>query len=180
MELASGIHAIGPATGALRLHTGRTGFGAMAGHDLVIEVEQWDATVEVGSDGAVQSVQLDADSSSLQVREAHNGVKALTEKDRKDIRSSIDQKVLRGKPIAFASTAIQPRDGGLTVSGELTMAETTRPTTFDIDASEDGRVTATLPVTQSDWGIKPYKAFMGALKVRDEIEIILEVRLPSA
>lgn len=171
---------VGPQNGTLKVNTYREGLAQKIGHDLVIEVEQWDATVEVGSDGAVQSVQLDADSSSLQVREAHNGVKALTEKDRKDIRSSIDEKVLRGKPIAFASTAIQPRDGGLTVSGELTMAETTRPTTFDIDASEDGRITATLPVTQSDWGIKPYKAMMGALKVRDEVEIVLDVRLPAA
>ncbi len=171
---------VGPQNGTLKVNTYREGLAQKIGHDLVIEVEQWDATVEVGSDGAVQSVQLDADSSSLQVREAHNGVKALTEKDRKDIRSSIDEKVLRGKPIAFASTAIQPRDGGLIVSGELTMVETTRPTTFDIDASEDGRVTATLPVTQSDWGIKPYKAMMGALKVRDEVEIVLDVRLPAA
>jgi hypothetical protein len=33
-------------------------------------------------------------------------------------------------------------------------------------------------VTQSEWGIKPYRAFMGALKVRDTVEIVLDARLP--
>jgi len=41
------------------------------------------------------------------------------------------------------------------------------------------RVSGTLPVTQSEWGIKPYRAFMGALKVRATVEIVVDVRLPT-
>ncbi len=171
---------VGPQNGTLMVNTYREGIAQKIGHDLVIEVEQWDATVDVGPDGAIESIRLNADSTSLQVREGHNGVKALTDKDLKDIRSSIDEKVLRGKPIAFASTAVEPRDGGATVRGELTMVDTTRPAAFDIDVSGEGRVAGTLPVTQSEWGIKPYKAMMGALKVRDDVEIVLDVRLPAA
>ena len=174
------LRQIGPQNGMLKVNTYREGVAQKIGHDLVIEVERWDATVEVGPDGAIRSVQLNADPASLQVREGHNGVKALTDKDRKDIRESIDEKVLRGKPIAFASTAVEPRDGGVSVRGDLTMADTTRPAAFDIDVDGDGRVAGTLPVTQSEWGIKPYKAFMGALKVRDTVEIVLDVRLPAA
>jgi polyisoprenoid-binding protein YceI len=164
----------------MKVHTYREGVAQKIGHDLVIEVEQWDATVDVGPDGAIQSVRLNADPSSLQIREGHNGVKPLTDKDRKDIRRSIDEKILRGKPIAFASTAVEPREGGVTLRGELTMADTTRPAAFEIDVSGDGRIAGRLPVTQSEWGIKPYKAFMGALKVRDTVEIVLDVRLPAA
>jgi polyisoprenoid-binding protein YceI len=171
---------LGPQSGTLKVKTYREGVAQKIGHDLVIEVEQWDASLDVGPDGAIQSVQLTADPSSLQVREGHNGIKALTDKDREDIRTSIDEKVLRGKPIAFTSAAVEPRDGGVTVRGELTMAETTRPAAFDIEVSGDGRVAGTLPVTQSEWGIKPYKAFMGALKVRDTVEIVLDVRMPAA
>jgi len=171
---------LGPQSGTLKVNTYREGVAQKIGHDLIIEVEQWDATVDVGPDGAIQSVQLNADPSSLQVREGRNGVKALTDKDREDIRTSIDEKILRGKPIAFASTAVEPRDGGVTVRGELTMADTTRPAAFDIEVSGDGRVAGTLPVTQSEWGIKPYKAFMGALRVRDTVEIVLDVRLSGA
>ena len=40
-------------------------------------------------------------------------------------------------------------------------------------------LTSTLPVTQSEWGIKPYRGMMGALKVRDTLEVVLDVPLPS-
>jgi hypothetical protein len=40
-------------------------------------------------------------------------------------------------------------------------------------------VRGTLPVTQSEWGIKRYRGMMGALKVRDTIEVVLDVPLPS-
>ncbi len=174
------VRHIGPDAGTLAVKTYREGVAQKIGHDLVIEVTKWDATVDVRPDGVVQSIQLNADPSSLQVREGRNGLKPLTDKDRSDIRKSIDEKVLRGKPITFASSAVEPRDGGLTVRGDLTMAGTTRPSAFDVDVSGDGRAAATLTVTQSEWGIKPYKAFMGALKVRDSVEIVLDVRLPAA
>jgi polyisoprenoid-binding protein YceI len=171
---------IGPQAGTLKVKTYREGVAQKIGHDLVIEVTDWNATVDLGQEGVIQSVQLNADPTSLQVREGRNGVKPLTDKDRRDIRSSIDEKILKRKPITFASTAVEPRDGGATVRGELTMAGATRPGAFDVEVSGDGRVAATLPVTQSEWGIKPYKAFMGALKVRDTVEIVLDVRLPAA
>ena len=34
-------------------------------------------------------------------------------------------------------------------------------------------------MTQSDWGIKPYRGLMGALKVRDEIEVVIAANLPG-
>ena len=174
------VHQVGPQSGTLKVKTYREGVAQKIGHDLVIEVEHWDATLDLGPDGAVQSVQLNADPGSLQVREGHNGAKALTDKDRRDIHKSIEEKVLGGKPIAFASTAIEPRGGGVVVRGDLTMADTTHEAAFDIEVSGDGHVAGTLPVTQSEWGIKPYRAFMGALKVRDTVEVVVEARLPAA
>jgi hypothetical protein len=35
-------------------------------------------------------------------------------------------------------------------------------------------------VTQSDWGIKPYRGLMGALKVRDEIEVVIAATLATS
>jgi polyisoprenoid-binding protein YceI len=173
-------HQLGPQAGTMTVNTYREGVAQKVGHDLVIDVQRWDATVDVGDDGAIRSVTLDADPGSLEVREGHRGVKPLSDKDRKDIRKSIDDKILRRRPITFRSTAVEPRAGGVTVRGDLTMADTTRPAAFDVDVSPDGRVTATLPVTQSEWGIKPYRGLMGALKVRDDVEIRLDVRLPAA
>jgi hypothetical protein len=59
------------------------------------------------------------------------------------------------------------------------MAGTTRPVTARLDVGADGRVSGTIPLTQSEWGIKPYRGLMGALKVRDELEIALDARLPA-
>lgn len=162
----------------LQVRTYREGVGQKIGHDLILEVERWEATVEVGARGTVSAARLEADSGSLAVRQGLHGVKPLSERDRGEISRNIDEKVLQRLPIAFESTATSPVDDRLSMSGRLTMAGTTRPATFELSISEDGRVEATLPVTQSSWGIKPYRGLMGALKVRDTVEVAVEARLP--
>ena len=175
----AGTHTVGGDTGLLQVRTYREGLAQKAGHDLIIDVGRWEAAAEVGEDGTLSAVQLNADPRSLRVREGLRGVKPLTDKDRDDIRKTIEEKILEGQPIAFRSTAVELAGGALTVRGELELAGTTRPTTFELDAAADGRVRGTLPVTQSEWGIKPYRGMMGALKVRDTIEVVLDVTLPS-
>ncbi len=180
MDLTAGTHTLGPDEGTMTVRTYREGVAQMVGHDLIIEVGRWEATVEVGGEGTPTAIQLEADPHSLQVREGMHGVKPLTDKDRADIARTIDEKILRGHPIAFHSTAVGAGDGRLSVEGELELAGTSRPATFELDAPAGGRVRGTLPVTQSDWGIKPYKGLMGALKVSDTIEVVLEVSLPTS
>ncbi len=161
------------------MRTYREGLAQKVGHDLIIDVGKWDAVAEVGEDGALSAVQLAADPRSLQVREGLRGVKPLSDKDRAGIRGTIDDQILGGRPIAFRSTAVESGDGALTVHGDLELAGTTRPATFALSAAADGRISGTLSLTQSEWGIKPYRGMMGALKVRDTIEVVLDVPLPS-
>ena len=170
---------VGRDDGTLQVRTYREGLAQKVGHDLIIDVGQWEAAAEVREDGTLSAVQLDADPRSLQVREGLRGVKPLTDKDRaaKSARSSTSRP-WGTRPVAFRSTAVEPGSGGLTVRGELELAGTKRAASFELEAGADGRVRGTLPLTQSEWGIKPYRAMMGALKVRDTIEVILDVRLP--
>jgi polyisoprenoid-binding protein YceI len=177
MALASGIHRLGPDNASLQVKTYREGMAAKVGHDLVIDVTRWDATVDL----TAGTVELNADPRSLEVREGVRGLKPLSDKDRSEIHRNIDEKVLRGQPIVFRSTAarLSEADGQLVVEGQLTMAGTTRPVTLQLDVGADGRVGGTIPLTQSDWGIKPYRGLMGALKVRDSLEIVLDARLPA-
>jgi polyisoprenoid-binding protein YceI len=175
--LRAGTHTVGADNGTLQVRTYREGLAQKVGHDLIIDVERWDAVAEVREDGTLSAVQLSADPHSLQVREGLRGIKPLSEKDRADIRSTIDEKILEGRPIAFRSTAVEPGDGGLTVRGELELAGTRRPASFELSAAPDGRLRGTLPVTQSEWGIKPYRGMMGALKVRDTVEVVIDVAL---
>jgi len=181
VAISPGTHTVGPDGSTLTVNTYREGVAAKAGHDLVIEVTGWEATVDVGEDGAVRSVALSADPGSLEVRDGQGGAKPLTDKDRADIRKSIGEKVLGSDPITFRSSAASlDGSGGLHVEGELTIAGSSRPTAFELAVAEDGAVSGTMQVTQSDWAIKPYSGLMGALKVRDSVDVVLDAQLPAA
>jgi len=178
MPLRTGRHTAGPENGKLQVRTYREGLAQKVGHDLVMDVGEWKATAQASEEGSLSSVELEADPRSLQVREGLGGAKPLTEKDRGEICKSIHEKVLRGQAITFRSSAVESSAGRLLIGGELSLAGTSRPASFELEMTADGRVTATLPLTQSEWGIKPYRGLMGALKVRDTVEIVLDIQLP--
>ena len=180
MAIATGSYTLGPETASLQVKTYREGVAAKVGHDLVLEVTRWEATVDIAADRESASVELSADSRSMEVREGVRGVKPLTDKDRGEIRRNIDEKVLHGQPIRFRSSAVRLVDGDarLVVEGDLTICGTTRRITAQLDSDGEGRVSGTIPLVQSDWGIKPYRGLMGALKVRDELEIVIAAPLP--
>lgn len=168
---ASSGQRLGPDSGSIVVRTYREGLAAKAGHDLVIEVTRWEATFEP------ETVELTADARSLEVREGLRGVKPLTDRDRAEIGKNIDEKVLRGEPIAYRSTRVDRTGARLVVEGDLTMAGSTRPVTAELDVDPGGRITGTIALTQSEWGIKPYRGLMGALKVSDEVEVEIDVRV---
>lgn len=170
---------LGPDNATLRVKTYREGVVSKAGHDLVIDVTSWQATVTSGEDSTPVSVELSADPRSLRVRDGHGGAKALSDKDRGDITKNIEKKVLGGDAIEFRSTGVdRPGDDGrLHVSGELRLAGTARPVSFALRRRDEGRAEGVGPLRQSDWGIEPYTALMGMLKVRDDIEIVLDAKL---
>jgi len=179
--MQTGTHTVGPDNATLQVKTYREGMAAKAGHDLVTEVTSWKATVEVGDGPGELSVELNADPRSLEVRTGTGGAKPLNDKDRDDISKSIDDKVLKGQAITFSSTSAEGGAGGpLSMSGEVSMNGETRPVSFQLESGSDGKVKGTIPLTQSELGIKPYKGLMGALKVRDEVEIVLDAQLPPS
>jgi YceI-like protein len=169
----------GPDNATLTVRTRRTGAAAKAGHDLVIEVTSWSATFDMAAD---PQLVLSADSRSFRVREGTGGMQALDDDDRAGIEQTIDEEVLRGTPIEFRSTSVKEgADGGpVTVAGELELAGQRRPLSFELAAGEDGRLTATAVVTQSEWGMKPYSALFGTLKVADDVEVGVETRSQGA
>jgi polyisoprenoid-binding protein YceI len=164
----------GPENASLRIRTGRTGGAAKAGHDLVIEVESWQATLDRDAQPALT---LTADSRSLRVLEGTGGIKSLSDGDKADIKKTIDKDVLKGTPIEFRSTEVQDAPGGgLSVRGELSLGGRQAPVTFDLTVGEGGRMTGSATVTQSAFGMKPYSALFGALKVADDVLVEVETQ----
>lgn len=182
MAIDPGTYELGPQDGRLTVHTARAGAASKAGHDLVIVVERWSATVDWAADPAKSRLELTADSTSFSVQEGRGGVKPLSDDDRRGIVQTINEKVLKGTPITFRSTAVRPdADDRFRVTGDLELLNGVNLVAFDLTVSDDGRVSATAGVTQSEWGIKPYSALLGALKVADEVQVALDARLrPSS
>jgi polyisoprenoid-binding protein YceI len=157
--------------------TGRSGAAAKAGHDLVIEVTSWEATLDVGD---APCLELSADATSLQVIEGKGGMQALDDDGKADIRKSIDKDVLKKQAIQFRSTSVEQSDHGLAVQGELELVGKTAPVQFDLSVGDDGALRGSARLTQTTWGIKPYSALFGALKVNDEVEVVVDGKVPTA
>lgn len=179
MPLAAGTYNLGPQNAHLLVNTTRQGTAARAGHDLTIEVTSWSGRLEVQEGSA--TVTLDADGGSLRVREGKGGLKALGEDDKENIRQTIDAEVLKGMSIEFRSTAVQfSADGNhLRVDGDLELAGSRHPVSFELTVAQRGRLMGRASVKQSDWGIKPYSALFGALRVADDVEITIDGELTS-
>jgi polyisoprenoid-binding protein YceI len=160
----------GPENATLTVRTRRTGAAAKAGHDLLIEVTSWEATLDPDRG----SLALTVDPRSLRVLEGSGGMQALDEDDKAGIAQTIDEEVLRGRPIEFRSTRVEAGDP-MRVEGELALAGETRSISFEL-AAGDGGLAGTAVVRQSDWGMKPYTALFGTLKVADEVEVAVEAR----
>ncbi len=185
MAIEAGQLNLGPGNGRLTLHTGRKGVGATVGHDLTIEVTDWSARVEVPDSGVeAASVTARVELGSLVVRDGTGGAKPLTDKDRREIARNAGQTLGADRyPTAtFASNRVvmDPGDGERgTIEGTLTLHGTSAPAEIRVREAAPGRYAATMVVTQTTYGIKPYSAFLGALKVRDEVDVRMEVELPT-
>jgi polyisoprenoid-binding protein YceI len=181
MAIAPGTYTLGPADGTLTVHTGKAGAAAKAGHDLVIEVTSWRATLDVADSAEASAVELTADARSLRVRSGSGGIGPLGDEERASIEQSIDDDVLKGGAIAFRSRSVEVAPGGdaLRVEGDLDLLGTTAPIAFELAAGDDGRLTGITRFKQTGWGIKPFSALFGTLKVADEVEVGIDARLPA-
>jgi polyisoprenoid-binding protein YceI len=183
MAIHPGHHQLGPEHGRIVIRTTRDGLGRSAGHDLTIELPQWTGELTVTDDGSPAGLDVRMDLGSLLVRHGAGGVKPLTDRDRREIAVTA-RKVLgtdRHPEATFSAANFEPgTDGGGVISGDLTIAGTTRPVRLQISQRGPDRFLATTSVQQTQFGIKPYTAFLGALKVSDTIKVEIEADLSGA
>jgi polyisoprenoid-binding protein YceI len=164
---------LGPENGSLTVKTGRTGAAAKAGHNLLLEVTAWEATLDDSS------LVLTVEPASLRVLEGTGGMQALGDDDKASIEQTIGAEVLKGQAIEFRSTTVRSDGSRAEVEGELTLGGTTRPLAFALELA-DGEVAGSVVVKQSRWGITPYSTLFGTLKVVDEVEVAVAATLPQS
>lgn len=182
MAIHAGRHHLNTQSGSIVLKTLRDGLAAQAGHDLTLEPGRWSGELVVGDDLAPTSLEVRIDMGSLVVREGTGGLKPLTERDRREIAATA-RKVLaadRHPEASFSATAFEPAgSGGGVITGTLNLAGRSRPLRLTVSRPGPGNYRATAAIRQTDFGVKPYSAFLGSLKVRDAVDLQIEVSLPD-
>ena len=186
MEIHTTSFEIGPENARLLIRTHRQGLGARAGHDLVIEATRWAVQVRLDpGELPLGHVEVRVDTHGLEVREGYGGAKSLTDKDRLEIKSNIEEKVLhanRYPELRFTAEKVVVEEHDAHLTGNLTIGGQTRPAGVDVhlEPAADGlHGRGAVQVRQTDFGIKPYSALMGMLKVADQVDADFDVRLPS-
>jgi len=182
MAVAPGHYRLGPDRGRIVLKTFRDGFAAQAGHDLIIDVTRWSGGFTVDDNKNLAALVARIDMTSWVIREGTGGIKPLTDRDRREITAtarrllSADQHPEAG----FAATRFHPAgDDGGTMDGTFTVRGLARPLRVQVRQVGPSRYRATGTVVQSSYGIEPYTAFLGALKVRDAVDFEAEAELPA-
>jgi polyisoprenoid-binding protein YceI len=179
MVLQPGRHQLGPDRGQIMLRTFRDGLAATAGHDLTIEATRWSGVLEINDDLSPASLEVRIEMGALAVRGGTGGIKPLSDRDRREIAVTA-RKVLaadRYPEAVFATDTFAPAPSGGEISGTFTLRGTARPLTLRVSETGPDRYHAEATVVQSGYGIKPYTAFLGALRVRDAIDVAIDVDL---
>jgi polyisoprenoid-binding protein YceI len=182
--LSAGVYEFGPESGKLQVRTSRAGAAARVGHDLLLEATQWSATLRVEPEWRLEAT---VDPGSLAVIEGTGGLKPLGESDRADIAKTIAGKILsvdKFPTIRFETTRPGTTSNGeaVRIGGLLHLCGRPGPVDIDVTTDEAGagtRVSTVVPVVQSSFGIKPFSAMMGALKVADQVVVEVSATLAS-
>jgi polyisoprenoid-binding protein YceI len=162
--------------------TFKEGLLSKIAHDLKIRVTRFSVQI----DDATGAITAELDARSLRVvnavKDGQDDPSSLSEADKDKIAGQIVDEVLHANQypvVRFESTSVTPIDGGgdlggYEVSGNLTLHGVTRPISTRTRL-ENGRQVAEVLIHQPDYGVKPFKALMGTLKVQPGVRVRFSV-----
>jgi polyisoprenoid-binding protein YceI len=157
--------------------TYKEGLLSRVAHDLRLHLEPRGLQVK----RAGEQVAVEIDPTALVVDGAMRGAlldgSALDSRDREKIVTTIRREILqteRYPKIRFSGTAVARGERELELRGELELLGLRRPLSFT--ATREGRrIRARVSVTPSRWGIQPYKALAGAIRLQDRVTVELDL-----
>jgi polyisoprenoid-binding protein YceI len=171
------------AEGELQILTGVAGPAAKMGHRLTIAMASWRADVQWRGKQPT-AVELVVDVDSLQVIKGEGGVTPLSGPEKGVVRSNAlkSLNVKKYPQITFSAQDITQTATGYRLAGTVEIHGTSRPQTVDLAVEESGGgwvMSASTPVLQTQFGVKPYSLFVGSLKVADEVNVRFTARHPK-
>ena len=155
---------------AIYIYTFKEGLLSKLAHDLRLSVTRFEISArgtEVSAHFAPGSLQIDGVMKDGKLLRQQPG-----ESDRRKIRDNILQDVLRTAEyghVRFEGRA-NSREPPFTLVGDLTMCGATRPLQLLLTV-RGTHLVGELELAPSQWGIKPFRALGGTLKVQDRIRI---------
>jgi hypothetical protein len=159
--------------------TFKEGLLSAVAHDLKLRVTSF--RLEIDPSGP--AVQATFDPTSLRVvctmRHGAEVPGTPSDSDKREIERNIVREVLEAErfpEIRFASSSVTPEGNGHRVRGTLHLHGRSGELEFLAGAEGEDRV-AEVRLHQPDFGIRPYRAMMGTLRV--QADVIVRVRLPS-
>ena len=168
----------------LTLWTYREGLLSRVAHDLSIQATEFLAPLTVEGDRVRVDVRVNVRDLKVQGQVKDGEVRPLSDSDHAEIEKNLTTKVLdasRHPELSYRGEGRREGDRAR-LQGELTLRGTSRPLALEgtLEDDEQGfRITGAVRFRQTDWGIKPYSALMGALKVKDELRVSWDLRYPS-
>jgi len=160
-----------------RVLTFKEGLLSAIAHDLELDVPTHEVHVE--GDAKVEAT---FDARSIRVvtakKNGQSDPSALSAADKKKIEATIADEVLEsGKfpQIRFVSTSVAPAGDGFAVRGDLTLHGVTRSISFTTRTEGAARV-AEVTLHQPDFGIAPYRAMLGTLKLKPDVRVRVELQ----
>lgn len=157
--------------------TEKEGLLSTVAHDLHLRAER----VRVEVRGGVLDVTIDA--TSIRAVAARRGSEDrpgdLSASDLETVTRNMAKDVLgtaKHPNITFRSRAITPEAGGWRIEGVLSLHGVERPVTLVATRAND-RLVAETRIHQPDFGIRPYSAMLGTLKVKPDV--VVRVAAPA-
>lgn len=153
------------------IYSYKDGVLAKLAHDLKFRVAR--VAVDTDASGTLRALRFDATSLELdcEMKDGSERPGTFSDSDRAKIQKNALDDVLDAKnhpEIRFELTAAVPEGAGYRVSGNLTLRGQTRPIET-VTRREGNAQVADVLVHQPAFGITPFSAMLGALKVKPDV-----------
>ncbi|MBN2192739.1 MAG: YceI family protein [Polyangiaceae bacterium] len=166
--------------GTIHVFTYKDGPLARFAHDLRLTLQRFSVAI----DG--RNVNATFDPKSLVVDGVVKGpridTRVLTEKDLREIRENIEHEVLKCRTfpeIAYSGRLVVNPGGRLSLKGTLSLLGRQGP--LGVSLSRSGEtVKGEASVMQTRWGIQPFSALLGAIKIKNVVDVRFELPVPPS
>ena len=164
--------------GRIEVYTFKRGLLSKVAHDLRLRLDRF----EVDSDGERVKGRFWPETLVVEgaIVDGRLDPGALSDSDRRDILRNVRESILqttRHPELRFEGTVFRGTDT-LQLRGELEMLGRRAPIELAL-RERGGRVQGEVELIPTRWGIEPYKALLGAIKLDDRVLVKLDFRAPS-